>query len=148
MTHDDEQLVARHLRLGWWSLLVFLSMGGGLELLHALKVDYYVDVASDTRRLLWTLAHAHGTLLSLVHVGFAATVALTPGWTGAGRQLASRGLVLSLVLVPGGFFLGGLFIHQGDPGLGIFLLPLGFVFLFVGVLRTAQGSGTEGSPDD
>lgn len=145
MTHDDEQLVARHLKLGWWSLLVFLTMGGGLELLHALKVDFYVDVASDTRRLLWTLSHAHGTLLSLVHVGFAATVALTPSWTGTGRQMASRGLVLSLILVPGGFFLGGLFIHQGDPGLGIFLLPLGFVFLFVGVLRTAQGSKTESS---
>ena len=148
MTHDDEQLVARHLRLGWWSLLVFLSMGGGLELLHALKADFYVDVASDTRRLLWTLSHAHGTLLSLVHVGFAATVELTPGWTGPARQMASRGLVLSLVLVPGGFFLGGLFIHQGDPGLGIFLLPLGFLFLFVGVLRTAQGSGADGSSDD
>lgn len=43
------------------------------------------------------------------------------------------------VLLPGGFFLGGIFIHGGDPGLGIFLVPLGAGFLFLVVLLTAVG---------
>ena len=140
MNQNDDPIVRLHLKLGWWGLLVFLSMGGGLELLHALKVSFYVDVASDTRRLLWTLAHAHGSLLALVHIGFAATLGLLPQWDERKRESASRALMISLVLVPGGFFLGGLFIHQGDPGLGIFLLPIGFLFLFVGVWRTAQAA--------
>lgn len=145
MLGSEDPLVERHLRFGWWGLLVFLSMGGGLELLHGLKQGFYLDVANDTRRMLWTLSHAHGTLLAMVHICFAATVALRPEWSGKGRNLASRGLGVSLILVPGGFFLGGLFIYQGDPGLGIFLLPIGFVFLFAGVLTTAMGAMRESS---
>jgi hypothetical protein len=40
-------------------------------------------------------------------------------------------------LLPGGFFLGGVFLYSGDPGLGVFLVPLGALTLFVGVLLTA-----------
>jgi len=140
MLESEDPLVERHLRLGWWGLLLFLSMGGALELLHALKVGFYLDVSNETRRMLWTLSHAHGTLLAMLHIGFATTVALRPGWSGRSRDLASRALSISLLLVPGGFFLGGLVIYQGDPGLGIFLLPIGFVFLFVGVLMAARGT--------
>ena len=70
---DDKQpdLVRRHLLFGWWSLLVFLSLGLGLETLHGFKVGWYLDVANEARRLTWTLAHAHGTLLGLIHLGFA-----------------------------------------------------------------------------
>ncbi|MFB0977252.1 MAG: hypothetical protein QMC73_06260 [Myxococcota bacterium] len=141
-THDP--LVGRHLRVGWWSLLLFLTMGSGLEILHGLKLGFYVDVASDTRRLLWTLAHAHGSLLAMIHIGFATTLSLVPNWSGSRRDNASRNLILSLFLIPGGFFLGGLFIYRGDPGLGIFLLPIGFVFLFLAVWRTAQAISAQG----
>jgi hypothetical protein len=41
--------------------------------------------------------------------------------------------------MPAGFFLGGLGIHGGDPGLGIALLPIGAAFLVVGVALTAAG---------
>ena len=67
-------LVARHLRFGWWSLLLFLTMGIVLEVMHGFKVGWYLDVGNETRRLLLRLAHAHGTLLSLVHVVFALTL--------------------------------------------------------------------------
>jgi hypothetical protein len=132
-------LLRRHLQMGWWALLIFLSLGAVLELLHAVKMGFYLDVSNETRRLLWTLSHAHGGLISIVHIGFAATLALVPQWTGERRLWASRCLIAALVLVPGGFFLGGLFIHDGDPGLGILLLPPGAALFFTGVLLTAWG---------
>ena len=67
----DQRLVRRHLRFGWWSLATFGLLGLVLETLHGFKVGAYLDVSNETRRLMWTLAHAHGTLLGLVHLGFA-----------------------------------------------------------------------------
>jgi hypothetical protein len=123
----------RHLRLGWWMLLFFLSLGIVLEALHGFKVGWYLDVANETRRHLWTLAHAHGTLLGLVHIAFAATLAMHA--TGPGRwRPASICLRAAAVLLPGGFFLGGFGMEAGDPGLGILLVPAGAVALFCGVV--------------
>ena len=42
-----------HLRVGWWSLLVFLTVGIVLETLHGFKVGFYLDVGNDTRRMMW-----------------------------------------------------------------------------------------------
>ena len=44
--------------------------------------------------------------------------------------------------MPGGFFLGGVFMYSsgGDPGLGIFLVPVGAIALFIAVLLTASGA--------
>ena len=106
---EDETLTHRHFSTGWWGLLFFLSMGLGLELLHGFKADFYLDVSSETRRHLWTLSHAHGGLISLVHIGFAATTAQFQDWRGIDRLWAARCLTAALVLVPGGFFLGGLY---------------------------------------
>ena len=41
--------------------------------------------------------------------------------------------------MPMGFFLGGVVIYDGDPGLGILLVPIGGILLFVAVLLTALG---------
>ena len=65
----NDPLFRRHMLLGWWALLIFLSMGAALELLHALKMGFYLDVSSGTRRLLWTLSHAHGGLISIELTG-------------------------------------------------------------------------------
>ena len=62
------QLADRNLRFGWWSLLVFLSLGAVLETMHGFKIGWYVDVGNETRRLMFTLAHAHGTLLALINI--------------------------------------------------------------------------------
>jgi len=128
--------VGLHLRFGWWSLLVFLTLGIALEALHGFKVGFYLDAANETRRLMWTLAHAHGVLLGLVHVAFAATLHL---WQPGGLQpiFASRALMAASVLLPVGFFLGGFGIAGGDPGVGIAFVPLGAIALFSGVLLTA-----------
>jgi hypothetical protein len=130
-----------HLRVGWWSLLVFLTLGLALETLSGFKVGLYMDVASSTRRLMWTLAHAHGTLLSLLNIAFALTLPAAGDWAEANRLLASRCLRGALVLMPLGFFLGGVRIHGGDPGLGVLLVPPGAFLLFVAVLLTAKALG-------
>ena len=123
-----DRLQLRHLRLGWAALFVFATLGVLLEALHAFKVPWYLGVATESRRLLFTLAHAHGVALGLVNLAFAATAPLLP------RRLstaASPALVVGTLLVPGGFFLGGLFVHAGDPGLVAVLIPPGALFLLV-----------------
>lgn len=124
----------RHLVFGWWSLLVFLALGLALEALHGFKLRWYLDVGNETRRLMLTLAHAHGTLLALVHLAFAATLEPRPP---SGSAFVSRALLGASVLLPGGFALGGLFVYDGDPGLGVLLVPAGALLLLAAVLRRA-----------
>ncbi len=133
-------LERRHLRFGWWALLVFLTLGLILEALHGFKVEAYLRVSNETRRLMWTLAHAHGTLLALVNIAFACTLSFVPRWPDSGRNVASISLLGASILMPAGFFLGGAFIYSGDPGLGILLVPVGGILLFVSVLLTAQAN--------
>jgi hypothetical protein len=128
------ELVRRHLRLGWIGLLVFTTLGAVLETLHAFKSGAYLGVGNETRRLLWTLAHAHGVGLSLLHIGFAGTARLafaspTPRLRRAGRLVG-----LATVLLPGGFFLGGIATYDGDPGVGVLLAPVGAGLLWVAIL--------------
>jgi len=130
----------RHLCFGWWSLLVFLTMGAVLEGLHGFKVRWYLDVANEARRHLWTLAHAHGTLLAVVNIVFGLAVNAMSGAGGRDRGIASACLLGAGVLLPGGFLLGGLFIQGADPGLGIVLVPIGAALLFVAVLVAALAS--------
>ena len=138
--HDAQAaaLTRRHVAIGWVMLLVYLSLGMVLEAFHGFKVRWYVDVNNETRRLMWTLAHAHGVLIGLIHIAFAATVHLRPQ-AQKQRPLASACLVLAGVLLPGGFLLGGLVIHQGDPGIGVFLTPIGGLLLFAAVAITVRG---------
>jgi len=103
----------RHLRFGWWSLLLFATLGLVLESLQGLKVRAYLDVSNETRRLMWTLAHAHGTLLAIVHVIFALTWRSAPASLPSPR-LISASLIAASVLLPGGFFLGGVTFYSGE----------------------------------
>jgi heme A synthase len=135
---DPPHACARlHLCIGWWSLLVFLTLGIGLEYLHAFRVRSYVDLGeSEVRRLMWTLAHAHGVLISVVHLGFAFTVFLVAEWNSRSRGLASSCLTAAGLLMPLGFFLGGAFVYDGDPGVGVFLVPPGALLLFTAASLT------------
>jgi hypothetical protein len=130
-------VVRRHLRFGWAAILVFLTLGLVLEALHGFKVQAYLSVMNETRRLMWTLAHAHGTLLGLANIAFAFTVHCTPGWQSGGRAVASYAIIAASLVMPGGFFLGGVWVYAGDPGLGIVLVPIGGVLLFTAVLLAA-----------
>lgn len=126
---------------GWWSLLCWLALGLLLETMHAFKVGWYLDVGNDARRLLLRLAHAHGTLLALVNLAFAATLRQATSEAGR-RQLARAGGCLrwAAVLMPAGFLGGGLWPMGGDPNPAIALAPVGGVLLLLGVLGAARAA--------
>lgn len=147
-TRHSEFYLARHLRFGWSALLIFLLLGIVLEALHGFKIQAYLNVASTTRRLMWTLAHAHGTLLALVNLAFAAAIPLVPSWPNRWRDLASMCLLGGSVLLPTGFFLGGAVIHGGDPGLGVLIVPVGALLLLTSVFLTAQATFIALKPAD
>ena len=142
------EYVRRHLRFGWWSLFVFLLLGATLETLHGFKVGFYLDVSNETRRLMWTLAHAHGALLGLVNVAAGVSLRALPTLSADARiPLASTTLFAAGVLLPAGFFAGGISFYSGDPGVGIALVPVGAACLAVGVFLMARAvSAASDSP--
>lgn len=141
MTPDPNaaRLVSRHLRVGWWSLAVFLTLGIALEAMHGFKLGWYLDLSNATRRFLLTLAHVHGTLIALVHLAFAATLAARAPRPLPRAAFASASLVGAGLALPVGFLLGGLWPWGGDPGLGIVLVPVGAALLLAGVVVVAVG---------
>jgi hypothetical protein len=128
------KLGRRHGRFGWTTVLLWLTFGFVLVMLHGFKsTDYLLD---PIRREFWTLAHFHGVtlaLVNLIYVHWAENETLRPN-----RQtLASWTLIGGSILMPVGFFLGGLIHFEGDPGLGIFLAPPGaLLILFTVFLQT------------
>ena len=140
----------RHLRFGWWSLFVFLLLGATLETLHGFKVGFYLDASNETRRLMWTLAHAHGALLSLVNVAAGLSLRALPDLPGDARvPLISTTLLAATVLLPAGFFAGGVAFYSGDPGVGIALVPVGAASLAIAVFLLARAvTATSDQADD
>ena len=140
MRDDDDLVVRRHFLAGWWLLLVFVAMGTMLEAFHGLKVGFYLDLGNATRRLMWTLAHAHGVLLGLVNIAFAVTL---QSWSipAEKARITSASLLGASVLLPGGFLLGGIVVYGGDPGLGVLLTPVGAVLLLVAALLVVRHIG-------
>ena len=126
----------RHLRFGWWSLFAFLTLGVVLEALHGFKLGWYLDVDVEMRRLMFTLAHAHGTLFALVNIAAGVTLRTVKGFELA--RPASLALLWGSLVLPIGFLLGGLVIHDGDPGLGVFLVPVGALLVLYGVGSAAR----------
>jgi hypothetical protein len=125
----------KHLRFGWWSLFFWLCLGLVLETLHGFKVGWYLDVGAEMRRLMFTLAHAHGTLLALVNIAAGLTARAQNAELPRG---ASGALTWGAALLPAGFLLGGVWIHDGDPGVGVALAPVGGLLLLYGVFGAAR----------
>jgi len=140
MRDEDDLLVRRHFLAGWWLLLVFVAMGTTLEAFHGLKAGFYLDLGNATRRLMWTLAHAHGVLLGLVNIAFAVTLQ-SRGMRADKARITSASLLGASVLLPGGFLLGGIVVYGGDPSLGVLLTPVGAVLLLVAALFVVRSMG-------
>lgn len=137
-------LALRHRRLGWLALTLFVGGGLVLEALHGLKLGGYLDPEHALRREMWTLAHAHGALVAVVNLVFAAQIERARAFGGA--PLVSRLLLVALVLVPLGFFLGGAVPGATDPGLGVWLVPPGGLALLVACAWLARRAFGEEPP--
>src|SRR5262249_29150172 len=138
---DDKRTVdyaLRHIRFGWWSLLVFATLGLVLESLHGFKVRAYLDVSNETRRLMWTLAHAHGTALAMLNIVFGLSVRVAPELLQRRQQMVSPALIGATVLMPVAFFLGGVAFYSGDPGVGVLILPIGALLLLAALSWTSR----------
>lgn len=129
-----------HLRFGYWALLVFLCLGIALEALNGFKIGWYLDVGNEARRLTLRLAHVHGTLFAVLNLIFGLTFERWPDMDAAARRWASTSLRAGTVVLPLGFFGGGLFIYGGDPGLAVGLVPIGALLVAVAVFVMARAA--------
>jgi len=134
---ESAQRVRHHMRVGWHGLLIFGALGTLLEILHAWKNPAYLGVGNEMRRLMWTLAHAHGLGLSLLQIGYAATLAVMFSQLSPRLVRASRLLDASTLLIPLGFFLGGAVPYKSDPGIGVILVPIGALLFLAATFFTA-----------
>jgi hypothetical protein len=141
-------VVRWHLALGWWGLLAFVFLGITLETLHGFKFGFYLDPAHRIRRLMWTLAHAHGTLLSLIQIAFACTLERVGVWPPLRLKLVSYLLLDALLLLPLGFFLGGIGHSETDPSPGVLLVPVGGLMLLIAVAVVAWTVIAQGEKPD
>ena len=134
MSDMSDSGTQRALRTGWILLAISLPLGVTLEALHGFKVQAYLR--SEVRHEMWRLAHAHGTMLGILLLVFGA---LAERHVAEEKRAAiSRDLRTGSILMPLGFFLGGILNGEGDPSLGILLVPLGALFLLVALVRAAS----------
>jgi hypothetical protein len=131
------ELAARHLVLGWRALALFLTLGLVLEALHGFKLEWFLGVEHESRRLCLRLAHTHGTLLALVNLAFAFTLRGVSGAAERRERLASKALTAATALLPLGFLAGGLVLVGPDPNPLVLLAPVGGLLLLLAVLWIA-----------
>ena len=129
---DQNPGLRKSLVTGFFSPSVYLPLGLTLEALHAMKVQVYFG--SAMRRELWTLAHTHGNLLGILllvwfAVGERAVAAEST------RHSVDRWLRIGAILMPLGFLFGGVLNYEGDPSLGILLVPIGAVALLIALVK-------------
>ena len=127
-------IALRHMRFGWWSLGVFTLLGLGLDAAHALKMPFYLDAGHETTRLLLRLAHSHGTGLALLNIVYSLSAKAYPS---IAKPVLSACLIAATILMPTGFLLGGIWARQ-DPGIGVFLVPIGVVALVAAIFGAAR----------
>ncbi len=137
-THSE---IAPLLRQGWISLALWIACGTLLEGLIGFRIPALLD--DPLRREMLRLAHAHGTLLNLLLIAAALCLRLDlihlTRWSAIGLRVA-------VVLLPLGFLIGGLWHFRDDPGLGIFLVPLGALLLLASAVQAGLSANFSGNP--
>ena len=129
------------LRQGWISLALWIAFGILIEGLIGFRIPALLD--EPVRRDLFRLAHAHGTLLNLVLLVAALCQRLELIRLG---RLPAAELRLAVILLPVGFLLGGLWPLHDDPGVGIFLVPIGAVLLLVAAFQIGLSVSAKSGP--
>jgi hypothetical protein len=103
----------------------WISFGLLLDSFMGMKQLFYLS--NPIRREMWRLAHAHGTLLTLVF--------LTYGhFRGFAKKQHENMMFIGMLLMPVGFFLGGIVTTEIDPFVGVFLVPVGGLLFVLGLL--------------
>jgi len=131
-----DRAAAQSLRYGFTALLLFVAGGLSLEFLHLIKAPWYLE--SHLRRELWVLAHAHGALLALFNLAYAALLPRIAAAASAGVWLR-----YGAALVPAGFFLGGIGNSEGDPSVLIVLTPVGAVAILIALVLCVRAAWSE-----
>ena len=103
------------IRQGWISLAAWIVFGILIEGLIGFRSPVLLD--DSIRRDMFRLAHAHGTLLNLVLIAAAICARLDLIHFG---RVTSLGLRAAVVLLPGGFLLGGYGIIETIPASAFF----------------------------
>ena len=114
---------------GLVGIAVWMSFGLLLEGLIAFRVPTYL--LDNVTREMFRLAHAHGTLLSLilVAVGLSARAEfISP------PKLGNWMLRIGSIAMPVGFLLGGIGHYESDPSPLVFLAPVGGVMMIFGLV--------------
>ena len=119
-------------RQAWLGLAFWLAFGLLIEGLIGLRSPVYLQ--DPVRRELLRLAHAHGTILSLLLL--IANLYIQKGLN-APPKLAVVALRAGVFVMPIGFLLGGIWHYESDPGIGIFLAPVGGLLIIFGVIAFA-----------
>jgi hypothetical protein len=107
----------------------WMAFGLLLEGLIAFRIPNYLS--DPITREMFRLAHAHGTLLSLilVVVGLASRAEFI-----APPKIADWMLRIGSVAMPLGFLLGGIGNSANDPSPLVFIAPVGGVMLIFGIV--------------
>lgn len=117
---------------GWIGIAIWMTFGLLLEGLLGYKIPAYLGDVQ--RRELFQLAHAHGTLLSVVLL-IAALCAKSLAVEIP--RLAQLALRLGTVLMPLGFLFAGLSHPEGDPGIAIWIVPFAALLVIFGAISLA-----------
>lgn len=120
---------------GWFSLAFWLAFGLLLEGLIGFRSPNYLRDA--TRRELFRLAHAHGTIFSLLLLIVAVYLQkqlIAP------PKIGVLAVQIGVVMMPVGFLLGGVWHYESDPNALVFLAPLGGLLIIFGVITIAFSS--------
>ena len=117
---------------GWWGLAVWLSLGLLLEGLIGFRTSAYL--LDPIRRDLFRLAHAHGTIFSILLL---VTALFLERGLSSPPAAAIRTLQIGTVMMPLGFLLGGIRHTETDPNLLVLLSPLGGLLIIFAVIAIA-----------
>ena len=120
---------------GWISLAAWIVFGLLIEGLIGFRSPALLD--DSVRREMFRLAHAHGTILSLL--------LLVADQYLRSRQIdlpaaAMLSLRIGAAVMPFGFLLGAIWHAETDPNFLIILSPIGGVMLIFGVVAIALTS--------
>lgn len=99
----------------------------GLLLDSFLGTKQLFYISNPMRREMWRLAHTHGTLITLVFLAYM-------HFRGIAKKQHENMMFIGAILMPVGFFLGGIVTTEIDPFVGVFLVPIGGFLFVLGLL--------------